>query len=54
MSILMFMRHWLAAMFDRERPALFRELPESYKIGHPLPRQPLGRPIFTIPACPTL
>jgi hypothetical protein len=35
--ILMFMRHWLAGVLARERPVLFRDLPESFKIGHPLP-----------------
>ena len=35
--ILMCMRHWLAGVLARERPALFRDLPESFKIGHPLP-----------------
>ena len=35
--ILMFMRHWLAGVLARERPALFRDLPESFKVGHPLP-----------------
>ena len=35
--ILKFMRHWLAGVLARERPALFRQLPESFKIGHPLP-----------------
>ena len=37
--ILMFMRHWLAGVLARERPALFRQLPESFKIGHPLPEK---------------
>jgi hypothetical protein len=35
--ILMSMRHWLAGVLARERPALFRALPESFKIGYPLP-----------------
>ena len=35
--ILMSMRHWLAGELARERPALFRALPESFKVGHPLP-----------------
>ena len=35
--ILMSMRHWLAGVLARERPALFRALPESYKIGLELP-----------------
>ena len=42
--ILKFMRHWLAGVLARERPALFRDLPESFKVGHPLPQmlQPVG------------
>ncbi|MCU0785389.1 MAG: hypothetical protein MUF81_15315 [Verrucomicrobia bacterium] len=32
-----FMRHWLASALAAERPSLFRELPDSFKIGHPLP-----------------
>ena len=39
--ILMSMRHWLAGVLARERPALFRALPESFKIGHPLPPRPI-------------
>ena len=38
--ILMSMRHWLAGVLARERPALFRDLPESFKVGHPLPLKP--------------
>jgi len=38
--ILMFMRHWLAGVLARERPALFRDLPESFKVGQPLPQVP--------------
>jgi hypothetical protein len=34
------MRHWLASVLARERPALFRDLPESFKVGHPLPMKP--------------
>jgi len=34
------MRHWLASVLARERPALFRDLPESFKVGHPLPAHP--------------
>jgi hypothetical protein len=41
--ILMFMRHWLAGVLAWERPALFRDLPESFKIGHPLPDHSLTR-----------
>jgi len=42
--ILMFMRHWLSGVLAREKPALFRELPDSFKAGHPLPPH--------APACP--
>jgi hypothetical protein len=38
--ILTSMRHWLAGVLARERPALFRDLPESFKVGHPLPETP--------------
>jgi hypothetical protein len=31
--LLMTMRHWLAAVLAKERPALFRELPDSFKVG---------------------
>jgi hypothetical protein len=40
--ILMSMRHWLAGVLARERPALFRALPESFKVGHPLPQKQTG------------
>ena len=36
----MFLRHWLAGVLARKNPVLFRQLPESYKIGHPLPQKP--------------
>ena len=42
--ILMSMRHWLAGVLARERPALFRALPESFKVGHPLPERMVGTP----------
>jgi hypothetical protein len=29
-------------MLARERPALFRELPESFKVGQPLPQKQTG------------
>jgi hypothetical protein len=38
--ILMSMRHWLAGVLARERPALFRQLPESFKIGLAMPEKP--------------
>ena len=44
--ILMYMRHWLAGVLARERLALFRALPESFKIGLELPTEhavPVGR-----------
>lgn len=34
------MRHWLAAALAKEKPALFRQLPDSFKNGRPLPRRP--------------
>jgi len=37
------MRHWLAGVLAKEQPALFRDLPESFKVGKPLPPQPLSR-----------
>jgi hypothetical protein len=40
--ILMSMRHWLAGVLARERPALFRALPESFKVGVELPEKPPG------------
>jgi len=36
----MAMRHWLAGVLARENPALFNQLPESFKIGLPLPERP--------------
>ena len=42
--LLMTMRHWLAAVLAKERPALFRELPDSFKVGQPLPAHLLSRP----------
>jgi hypothetical protein len=40
--ILKFMRHWLAGVLAKENPALFRQLPESFKVGHPLPQEQTG------------
>jgi len=37
------MRHWLAGVLAEEQPALFRDLPESFKVGEPLPPQPMSR-----------
>jgi hypothetical protein len=37
-SLWPFPRHWLAGVLARERPALFRDLPESFKVGQPLPQ----------------
>jgi hypothetical protein len=37
--LLMTMRHWLAGILNNEQPALFSELPDSYKMGHPLPQR---------------
>lgn len=39
-ELLASMRHWLAGVLAREKPALFRALPESYKLGQPLPDHP--------------
>jgi|ERR1019366_947172 hypothetical protein len=41
-AILTSMRHWLAGVLAKERPALFHALPESFKIGHPLPQKQNG------------
>jgi hypothetical protein len=41
-AILSFMRHWLAGVLASENPALFRQLPESFKLGQPLPSAPVG------------
>jgi len=38
--ILKFMRHWLAGVLARENPVLYRQLPESFKIGLELPETP--------------
>jgi hypothetical protein len=43
-AILTSMRHWLAGVLAKENPALFHDLPESFKVGQPLPPQPLSRP----------
>ncbi len=43
-AILVSMRHWLAGVLAREKPSLFRELPESFMLGEPLPLKPLFRP----------
>ena len=40
--ILISMRHWLAGVLAREHPILFRDLPESFKVGHPLPQKQNG------------
>jgi hypothetical protein len=42
--ILMSMRHWLAGVLARERPALFRALPENFKVGLELPESMVGTP----------
>jgi hypothetical protein len=39
-AILTSMRHWLAGVLAKEQPALFRSLPESFKIGLELPEIP--------------
>jgi hypothetical protein len=40
--LLSVMRHWLAGVLAKEQPALFRDLPDSYKVGHPLPCRPVA------------
>jgi hypothetical protein len=35
-----FMRHWLAARLQEERPDLFARLPRRYSVGEPLPSRP--------------
>ena len=42
-ELLASMRHWLAGVLAQEKPALFRALPDTYKLGQPLPDQPLTR-----------
>ena len=37
--LLMTMRHWLAGVLAKERPALFRALPDSFKMGRALPKK---------------
>jgi hypothetical protein len=32
-----FLRHWLTSLLAKERPSLYERLPDSFKIGHPLP-----------------
>jgi len=39
----MFMRHWLAAELFKRKSPLFRELPDDFKIGKPLPDISLPR-----------
>ena len=36
-TLFKFMRHWLASRLARERPVLYRRLPQSYSLGAPLP-----------------
>lgn len=38
------MRHWLASVLAKENPALFRQLPESFQVGQPLPPCLVPRP----------
>ena len=49
-AILMSMRHWLAGVLAKERPTLFRQLPESFKVGHPLPAHTLTRLRHPLPS----
>jgi len=39
----MFMRHWLASALFKRRSPLFRELPDSFKMGRPLPGRSFSR-----------
>ena len=41
-AILMSMRHWLAGVLAKEQAALFRDLPESFKVGQSLPQKKTG------------
>ncbi len=41
-TILTAMRHWLAGVLAKENPVTFRQLPKSFKIGHPLPQKMVG------------
>jgi hypothetical protein len=41
-AILMSMRHWLAGVLAKEQAALFRDLPESFEVGQPLPQKQTG------------
>jgi hypothetical protein len=48
-----FMRHWLAALLDLERPDLYQCLPEDFNLGHGLP--PGLHPLIRRKGCvPTL
>jgi hypothetical protein len=38
------MRYWLAGVVAKKNPTLFRDLPESFKVGQPLPAHSLTRP----------
>jgi len=49
-SLQTFPRHWLAGVLAKERPALFRDLPESFKVGHPLPDHSLTRLRHPLPS----
>jgi len=51
-----FMRHWLAALLDLERPDLYQCLPEDFNLGHPLPpgQHPLVRRKGFVPNGPLI
>ena len=36
-NLLMFLRHWTAGWLKRERHSLYKQLPWSFGMGHPLP-----------------
>lgn len=42
--LLVSMRHWLAALMAKERPALFHQLPDGFQTGHTLPARPAPPP----------
>jgi hypothetical protein len=44
----------VASVLAKENPALFRQLPESFKVGHPLPAHSLTRKPFPSSGSATL
>jgi hypothetical protein len=35
--LLISMRHWLSGILAKEKPALFRQLPDEFQVGRPIP-----------------